>query len=51
MTNREFFTAIVSANVSDEITEFAKSALVKLDKKNEISFLIDNIQQNKPEVN
>ena len=35
MTNREFFTAIVSANVSDEITKFAKSALVKLDVKNE----------------
>ena len=35
MTNREFFTAIVSVNVSDEITEFAKTALVKLDKKNE----------------
>lgn len=34
MTYREFYTAIVSANISDEITEFAESAIAKLDKKN-----------------
>ena len=31
MTNREFFNAIVNANLSDEITAHAKSALEKLD--------------------
>lgn len=35
MTNREFFTAIVSANVSDELTAFAQEAIAKLDKRNE----------------
>ena len=34
MTYREFYTASVSANISDEITEFAESAIAKLDKKN-----------------
>ena len=35
MTNREFFNAIVSANVSDELTAFAQEAIAKLDKRNE----------------
>lgn len=34
MTNREFFTAIVSADVSDELTAFAQEAIAKLDKRN-----------------
>lgn len=34
MTNREFFEAIVSANVSDELTVFAQEAIAKLDKRN-----------------
>lgn len=35
MTNREFFEAIVTANVSDELTEFATEAIAKLDKVND----------------
>lgn len=35
MTNREFYTAIVTANISDEITAFAQDAISKLDKRNE----------------
>lgn len=35
MTNRDFFNAVISANVSDEITAFAKASLDKLDAKNE----------------
>ena len=35
MTQREFFTAITNANVSAELIEYAKSAIVKLDEKNE----------------
>lgn len=34
MTYRDFYTAIVTANVSDELTEFATNALAKLDEKN-----------------
>lgn len=34
MTQREFFTAVVSANISDSITEYATSAIAKLDEKN-----------------
>lgn len=34
MTNREFYQAVISANVSDELTTFAKSAIDKLDEKN-----------------
>ena len=34
MTYRDFYTAIVTANVSDELTEFATNALTKLDEKN-----------------
>lgn len=35
MTNREFYTAIVSANVSEEITAYATAAIEKLDATNE----------------
>jgi Fic family protein len=35
MTNRDFFNAVISANISDEITAFAKASLDKLDLKNE----------------
>lgn len=31
MTNREFYTAIVNANISDEITAHASAAIEKLD--------------------
>ena len=34
MTNREFYNAIVSAKISDEITEFAEKAIAKMDQKN-----------------
>lgn len=34
MTNREFYTTIINANISDEITAFAQSAIEKLDKRN-----------------
>lgn len=34
MTNREFYTAIITASVSDEITEYAKSELAKMDARN-----------------
>lgn len=35
MTNRDFFNAVINANVSDEITAFAKASLDKLNAKNE----------------
>ncbi len=34
MTNREFLTAIVNANLSDEMTQFATDAIAKMDKRN-----------------
>lgn len=34
MTNREFYTAIVNANVNDELTAFAQTAIEKLDATN-----------------
>ena len=34
MTQREFYTAIVNANVSDELTAFATESIVKLDARN-----------------
>ena len=34
MTNREFFNAIINANVSDELTAHATAELEKLDKRN-----------------
>lgn len=35
MTNREFYQSIVSANISEELTAFAQSAIEKLDARNE----------------
>lgn len=32
MTNREFFVAVVNANISDELTAHAQAAIEKLDK-------------------
>lgn len=34
MTNREFYTAIVNANLNDELTTFAQTAIEKLDATN-----------------
>ena len=34
MTNREFFNAIISANVNDELTAHATAELAKLDARN-----------------
>lgn len=34
MTNREFFNAIISANVNDELTQHATAELAKLDARN-----------------
>lgn len=35
MTNREFYKAIIGAEVNEELKAFAKSEIDKLDKKNE----------------
>ena len=35
MTNREFYTAIVNANINDEITSYAEAAIAKMDATNE----------------
>ena len=35
MTYREFLNTIVSANISDEVTDFAKHEVAKLDNRNE----------------
>ena len=34
MTNREFYTAVIKANISEELNDFAKNAVEKLDAKN-----------------
>ena len=34
MTSREFFNAVIEGNISDEIKDFAKSQIEKLDSKN-----------------
>lgn len=34
MTNREFFNAVINANVNDELTSHATAELEKLDKRN-----------------
>ena len=34
MTQREFFTAIVNANISDDLTTFATESIAKLDARN-----------------
>ena len=35
MTQREFYEAVVNANVSEELTTFAQAGIEKLDKTNE----------------
>ena len=34
MTNREFYNAIANGTMSDEIKDFAKDAIVKMDERN-----------------
>ena len=34
MTQREFYIAIINANISDELTDYAKGAITKLDERN-----------------
>lgn len=34
MTNRDFLVAVVNANISDEITEFANAQIQKMDARN-----------------
>ena len=35
MTNRDFFNAIINANINEELTQFATEAIAKLDARNE----------------
>ena len=35
MTNREFFQNVINANINDEMNDFARGLIDKLDKKNE----------------
>lgn len=35
MTGREFYAAVIEANINDELTTFAQDAIAKLDKANE----------------
>ena len=35
MTNREFFNAIISADINDDLTGFAKAEIAKLDARND----------------
>lgn len=35
MTNRDFFNAVITANVNDELTAFAKAEIAKLDARND----------------
>lgn len=34
MTNREFLNAVIGANLSEEMTQFATDAIAKMDKRN-----------------
>lgn len=34
MTNREFLNAVIGANLSDEMNQFATDAIAKMDKRN-----------------
>ena len=36
MTNREFYNAVIEANVNDELTAFAQDAIAKLDHTNDV---------------
>lgn len=35
MTNRDFFNAVITANVDDELTAYAKAEIEKLDARND----------------
>lgn len=35
MTNRDFFNAVIAANVDDELTAYAKAEIEKLDARND----------------
>ena len=35
MTNRDFYNAVIEANLNEELTAFAQDAIAKLDKTNE----------------
>lgn len=35
MTNRDFYLAVISANISDELNQFALDSIAKLDHRNE----------------
>lgn len=35
MTSREFYTKVIEANVTEELTEYAQDAIKKLDTRNE----------------
>ena len=34
MTNRDFYNAVINANINDEMTSFATEAIAKLDARN-----------------
>jgi len=34
MTNRDFYTAVINANINEEMTSFATEAIAKLDARN-----------------
>lgn len=36
MTQREFYEAVINANINDELTSFAEAGLTKLDHTNEL---------------
>ena len=35
MTNRDFFNAVISANIDPDLTDFAKAEIAKLDARND----------------
>jgi response regulator of citrate/malate metabolism len=35
MTQRDFFTNVINANINDEMTQYAQDAITKLDTRNE----------------
>lgn len=45
MTSREFFNAVIEGNITDEIKDFAKSQIEKLDSKNAKRKTTDNKTQ------
>lgn len=36
MTNREFYEAVINANINDELSDFAREGLAKLDHTNDL---------------